>query len=597
MSADAHRHPIAAEGSGEPAASPGRGFFRRHGGRLLAAWLAAAVLLSLGTGAGEPLASEATYLLMSESIRHDGDLLYRQEDLDRALRRWPAGPSGLRLERPAGGTAVDPAYAASPVYPLLALPGFALGGRAGMILVNGLLFALVGLLAWRQAGRGEERRRWGLAGFLLLSGATAHVLLPQPEVLAMLLVFTGTHLWLTAPRPGGPGRWAAAGGLLGLAAAIQPPLALVGLAALADLARRRCWRRLGVTVLAAGAALGAEASATALLTGRPPSAAREERIFEAAFPLAAGMEEKAFDDLGRSTRRRTAEPGRLLLESWYFLVGRQGGLLPCYPFALLAVLVFVLSGRGGPPLLAFALAGVCALAVWSRATAAPGTEGLLGSPVLAAAYPLFLLLAPGLTASRLLALPIVAAGLWTAPALSRWLRAGSASELVRSARLPTFRLLPQELTRFAAAERYGLAVIDGRQDRWVLPAECSAGAVEDGLRVWSGCSGEVWVVAPSPRRRLRLTTRTRAEDARLVLASERQQVAVRFDSRGKRAGTPLELSLTPRTRDLGNFFGREYYYRLTLVTADGSAPPSARGRRTPIVLEFRSDYERLPSSD
>ena len=48
---------------------------------------------------------------------------------------------------------------------------------------------------------------------------------------------------------------------------------------------------------------------------------------------------------------------------------------------------------------------------------------------------------------------------------------------------------------------------------------------------------------------------------------------MRFDTEGKRGGTPVDLTLAPVARDLGFFpAGREIYYRFTLDTTAGLVP-------------------------
>ena len=67
-----------------------------------------------------PVADEATYVMMTQSLWHDYDLRYTITDLHRAYRIWDHGPHGLILFTTDGGETMY--YGKPYVYSLMALP-------------------------------------------------------------------------------------------------------------------------------------------------------------------------------------------------------------------------------------------------------------------------------------------------------------------------------------------------------------------------------------------------------------------------------------------------------------------------------------------
>ena len=66
----------------------------------------------------------------------------------------------------------------------------------------------------------------------------------------------------------------------------------------------------------------------------------------------------------------------------------------------------------------------------------------------------------------------------------------------------------------------------------------------------------------------------------LTLDSGADRLTVRFDTEGKRGGTPVELAVQPVARDLGFFPAspRERFYRFTLETTAGVVPARVEPR-------------------
>ncbi|HEX9941327.1 MAG TPA: hypothetical protein VGG03_04870, partial [Thermoanaerobaculia bacterium] len=92
---------------------------------------------------------------------------------------------------------------------------------------------------------------------------------------------------------------------------------------------------------------------------------------------------------------------------------------------------------------------------------------------------------------------------------------------------------------------------------------------------------------------LAFSVRSLAAANELVLDSGADRLRVRFDTEGKREGTPVELAVEPVARDLGFFSpsGRDYFYRFTLETTGGLVParrdPGSRDARDlGVFLDF-----------
>ncbi|HSF40597.1 MAG TPA: hypothetical protein VLT87_12440, partial [Thermoanaerobaculia bacterium] len=380
----------------------------------------ALVLLGLAWSRGRidpqsvPSGDEATYVLATQSLWHDRDLSWDRQDLARAGRLWGRGPAGLTLLTNDGGKTLR--YGRPLVYPAAALPFYALFGVRGFAVFNMLLFlgmAAAGLYALR-----DETGAAALfaAGFFFASAFFAGVFRAGPEVFTGACLFFALFLW----RHGQSLRSLAAAGLLLAAAAFALPwTALLALPVLADLGLRRRFRHALAVLLPALLTFGVLALVEWRLTGDwTAQGGVQRRTFESEFPL------ETTADLWQGYRG--AEPAsdlatglRLLpRNALYLLAGRHTGLLPYFPFALLALgLAFTKPGDRARHLLVAALAvyGVAILLVHPHDF--HGGPGALGSRYLAAIYPAFFFLPGRIAVRRLLVLPYAAAGLWTAAAI------------------------------------------------------------------------------------------------------------------------------------------------------------------------------------
>lgn len=242
---------------------------------------------------------------------------------------------------------------------------------------------------------------------LVVSALSGWAFLPSSVPVRALLLFLGVGLWL-GERSGRAAGWVGwAGGFLLTVPIFEQPLLLpLYFALFIDLARDRRWRTLGSWlggVALAGGASWLLAAPVGTLPGSPSASISE-----------------------------------WLRGIWWLFCGADRGLLPFYPFALVAVLLFARSELGRRRLLLFsALVAVMA----GSALFTPSPDGI-GSVEMAVVYPLFLLLPDRWpSAGRWLVAPMLAALLWTLPTCQVvWHLADP--EHVPSPRLGASKLLP-----------------------------------------------------------------------------------------------------------------------------------------------------------
>lgn len=531
-------------------------------------------------GAG-PQAGEATPVLILASLRHDRDLRFEAADLARSYRVWNGGPAGLALHSPDGGATYR--FAAPLAYPLAALPAYLLFGVRGLALFNAVLYlALVAGGAWLLRG---ERGAVGLflAGSFFASLALPAALRHGPEVFVMAGVLLPLLAWRRwrGEDGGQPGRrgllaLAAAGAWLAGAALTWEPAVLLALPIVVDLAARpsRGGRRplvafCGGLLLAAVLLVVLQAR---FCRSPLPAHADGRRTYVASFPVgsgAGGPAAGAASVLQDPSGENAVSPagaralGRRSLE---LLVGRHGGLLPAFPFALFALGLFAAGPRErSRTLIALALAAAAVAALLLRPEA-PGP-----APWFALLAPVCLLLPARMAARRSLLLPFAAAGLWTVPLVFAAL--GAPPAVLHTAPL---RALPLELTRLR--ELPGLSAQAWGEAVWVVPAEDFWTVEQHPNGVWmrGGARSEVVVVTPRPIPELRFRVWSLAADSALTVSSGDEQVTVRFDTEGKRSGAPIVLHPEPAATGLGFLPGapEETFYRLTLETTGGAVPAS-----------------------
>ena len=510
--------------------------------------------------------------MIVQSLWHDHDLTYREPDLARAARIWDGGPAGLTLFTNDGGKTLR--YGRPVAYPLAALPFYALFGPHGIALFNMALFlAMVGAALWHFSEEVSSFKSVLVAGFFFASAAFAYAFRMESGVFLMACGFFPLLIWQRLRNLHEPGRGhfallAGAGILLGAALTSSPLLALLGLPILIDLAARRRWRGLAALVAATLLAAGLLALFQRAGTGEWSAfGGVQRRTFVTQFPLESPR------DLwqgyqGEEARTSLATGLRLLPRNlWYLLAGRFTGLLPYFPFALFALALYLVGPKDrSRHLLLAALLAYAGFVLAGHPHDFAGTPGFLGSRYLALAYPAFLFLPGRLEARRSLAIPYAAAGLWTA--LTLMVQSPTAA--------PAFQRLPLELTLLPGDHLPGFSTQTWGDTVWIVP-RASFFAEErhpNGVWVRGATRSEVIVVSPKPISRLAFTVYSLAANNVLTLDSGADRLTVRFDSDGKRDGTPVELAVTPVARDLGFFPAspRERFYRFTLETTAGVVP-------------------------
>ena len=340
--------------------------------------LVSARWIDLRAWAGDIKGDEATYLAMTLSLVHDGDLYYEPEDYTRFVRYYPSGPGGIFLKRrytlgwgtqtpvPSDQSLV---YGKPFVYPVAAAPFVAIGGLGGLVVFNWLLF---GVCLWCGAVfcRAAAGRAWAAirgVAFFAASVAPIYMAWATPEVFNMALVTVAYFLWLyKRVAPADAPAWLrserttlVAALLIGVAMYSKVThLGLIAPLALDALFRRR----LGLTaaigamfVAAAVSLVGVNLLVTgdANYQGAPDAFSR--RSFAGSFPFdPAGT---SFDVKGSAMVTNDADTGRVLSEElvaqipinfWYFLVGRHAGLLPYYLPGVVIAVWWLVGARRAP---------------------------------------------------------------------------------------------------------------------------------------------------------------------------------------------------------------------------------------------------------
>ncbi|MEA2601878.1 MAG: hypothetical protein QOF89_2870 [Acidobacteriota bacterium] len=563
------------------------------------AWALSGVSSYLPSGDG------ATEVMILQSLWHDHDLAYTRTDLDRAERLWPGGPAGLTLFTDDGGKTHH--YGQPLAWPLAALPFYALLGLPGVALFDMALFlAMAGAAAfwYLRYLREEPGAAMFTGGFFFASAALAYAFRLEPQMLIMACVFFPLLIWQrlrSRPEEGDRGALAAfagAGALLGLLLVASPWAAVLGLPILVDLAWRRRVRSLLALALAVLLVFGLLAALQHHGTGEWTAwGGAQRRTFDAEFPLESPRNLWQGIERGNDYPFDLAAGLRLLPRNLgYLAVGRFTGLLPYFPFALFALGLYVL-GRPrdrSRHLLAFFLVvyGVAVLLVHPNDFA--GAPGFVGSRCLAAVYPAFLFLPGRLDVRRSLILPYIAAGLWTALAVVGSLPRVVPESFKAQTAAPIFLRLPLELTLIPGGRLPGYEAQTWGGAVWIVPRRTffTDSRQPEGVWVRGSSRSEVIVVSPQPISRLSFLAYSFASRNELRLDSGTDRLRVRFNTAGKREGTPISLAVRPVAQDLG-FFSQpgERFYRLILETTGGLIParhdPQSRDTRDlGVFLDF-----------
>jgi hypothetical protein len=581
--------------------------------RLLPALCLALVLLGLAGTIYKihfppgPIADEAAYVMMTQSLWHEHDLTYDHRDLLRAYRLWDQGPYGVILFTRDGGKTMH--YGKPFAYSLAAVPFYVLFGAQGLVVFNMAIYLAMFFAAWWYFERVERVRKESgavtayVAGFFFASVSLAYVFWMQPEVFNMGCVFFPLLLWQVLRKKevwSARDYWLLAGAGLLLAAAYmsKEPTVVLGAPIAADLALRRPFKSgfKGVLALAAPLLLGLVLmmGVQHRLTGTwSPYRDVQRRSFETDYPIESkkdlwqayrGTSFGSWSGLGVETS------GRMLARNvGYFFLGRHTGLLPYFPFAVFALGLYLAGPKDrSRHLLLLAVAGYCLLFLVMRPNNYHGGAGFLGNRYFASIYPALLFLPGRMAARRILLLPFAAAGLWTASVIAMPLQAITPEATLQAhVRTPAFQALPLELTLIGYGRIPGYAMRDWGQGVWVLPKVNFFWEEihPNGIWVRGASRSEVIVVSTTPLDTLRFRVASLSADNELTLDSGVEKVIVRFDSEAKRAGTPVELKIRPIARNLGFFPAapQEHFYRLVLTDTDGVMP----AHRNPQDQDYR----------
>ncbi|HEX5716219.1 MAG TPA: hypothetical protein VF179_08675, partial [Thermoanaerobaculia bacterium] len=273
---------------------------------------------------------------------------------------------------------------------------------------------------------------------------------------------------------------------------------------------------------------------------------------------------------------------------WSFLAGRHTGLIPYFPFGMLA-LALLARDRSRWLLLA-AMGAVILPGLLLDPHRWHGGPEALGNARFAVLYPALLFLPARLPARWSLIPPYAAAGLWTVVAVA----GAIVPPPPHAGEIPTFRALPLELTLLGEGVQLpGYAVRNWGQGLWIVPR--AAFWVDEGNPngVWvrGASTSEVVVVSPKPLREVRFLAHSYAEENEMVAESAAERVLVRFDSEGKRNGAPVALVLEPAATGLGLLPTGDWVYRFTLTVSDGIIPARRlAGNQDPRFLGVFLDF-------
>lgn len=565
-------------------------------------------LLSLPLALGKPglpqglKADEAAYFLMAESLARDADLRLEERDMDRLFEEFHYRPTrNLVLATDDGWQTV---YFGKPfAYSLAAAPFVRVLGSKGMLLFNMLLMVAMIWLGTVYLSRSNPEPVAALfaVGFFLVSAGFSYVFWLQPEIFTMACVTGALFFGLTRgrrdprlsrprfegtarePEPPTVAGIGLAGCLLAFAVYHKPPVAalalpLVGLPLLRSSPLRERLRLPIAWALGFLGTLGVLALLSLSLTGHATSYLGMKRqgfwacepgvlpvqpaVATATETATAAPDDPTPRDSGAAAKEAAeASPtgndfswliripevnfGKLIENVGYFLWGRHTGLLLYFPFAGLAVGLFLLASRrsaqGWMLLGSMALVGGFYLLyiAWNW----HGGGGFVGNRYFVNVVPGFLFLVEAIAPAWLPVVGYALGGLLLGPLLftpfGAMVPEGTLQAHTRSFPLRTFPL-ELSLRNVPGYHRLGLGPlrIVAREDR-VLPED-------DTLWIEGATRTPLLVLSAERlgRQRLQLLGATDGE-VEIALGGDRQRVSLR-------AGEIVSVELEPRS------FSRRY---------------------------------------
>jgi len=383
---------------------------------------------------------ESTYYMLGHSLARDYDFQYERKDLIRVWEEF-SGPEGVFLKtgkdveiRASGSFPFfrwlkreDPErerrlyFSKSYIYPLIAAPFIALSGTNGFLVLHAILLAF-DLLVIYLFVLAATKSNWVAVpmsvAFLAASVVPVYFVWLMPELLNFSLVLYAVFFWAYKEVAGdrlaasgsrllaGPASDYIAAVLVGLATFSKPPHVIALVPAILLAASRRQWKHGAGMLLVCGAITAALFTLNAAITGEFNYQGGDRKTFYSftGYPFANTWE--TFDNIGPVRGREDLMVGDVLVNThsadvfrhnlWYFLVGRNAGLLPYFFPGMLAVGLFLLSKekRLSQWLVLATLVVVVVMHVFVWPFTWNGGGGPVGSRYFLPFYAMFLVLIP-----------------------------------------------------------------------------------------------------------------------------------------------------------------------------------------------------------
>lgn len=544
---------------------------------------------------------EGTFVAMTASLVHDGDLIFDAGDLDRLEQRQPGPPPAVILQQTDRGIT----FSKPILYPLMAAPLYSLFGEAGILATNAVLLGCALVLAWIYL------RRLGSAShtfWTLSSAVCCSVLLPylgwkMSDLAQAAMVLAGLSLTLEGlPLNGlrdkvraGPLLAPAIGGfLLGAAVSMRfSNAALVAAPVLVALLYRRFRRSVVVAALALAGFMAVSASTQHFLgTANPYKAVRSSFNSKTGFPVGA--------EAATATERFSTSPATQSA-SWqpridartsayslfYFFVGRHTGLLAYFPIAF----VLLLHASRRPNAVAVPLLGAVGAVVVFYLLWMPqnyfGGSTFLGNRYFVVTLPAVLLACRRLPSPRLLAVAwLLALGFWSSGLHSIRSTRDHAPSSQSHAHAGLFRILPFEST---AKNLDGVESRYWRRD-FVRSVDPFAEVGSQSFRLSAGAPAAELVVATSwPGETLKLAVQSTSPEAHLRVTDWQRSDTYPLDGSLEIAPGVLEIDLSPSWRRHGFWWQDDAIYNVRSLRLEIVSPAGSE-----VTADFRYLGRRLP---
>jgi len=546
---------------------------------------------------------EGTFVGMTSSLVHDGDLIFDEADLQRLEDRHAGPTPAVILQSTDRGIT----YSKPILYPLLAAPLFSRFGEAGMLATNAVLLGFALLLAWLHLRRlgSASHSFWTLATTVFCSVLLPYLGWRMSDLPQAAMVLAGLSLALrglplpieghSRNDPHRPLLSPAIGGfLLGAAVSMRFSTAALVLApVLIAVIYRRYRHSVVVAALAlAGFALVSGATQHFLGTANPYKAVRSSFNARTGYP--AGVEAtEAAERFSTSPATQSAswlprfEPRRSAYSLLYFLLGRHTGLLAYFPVAL--VLLFAAAKRPNGvalPLLAATGAVVVFYLLWMPENYFGGST-FLGNRYFLVTLPAVLLALRRLPSPRLLAVAwLLALGFWSSGLYSVALTRDLGSSSQSHAHAGLFRLLPFEST---AKNIDGVESRYWRRDfiRFVDPF---AGIGTQSFRLSSEMPAAELVIATSrPGETVKLAIQSSSPRAVLEVTDWQRSDIYPLDGSVEIVPGVLEVSLSPAWRRHGFWWEGDAIYNVRSLRFEIVDPAGSE-----VTADIRYLGQRLP---